>query len=40
MTTRSAGTQRNGERIRVLVVEDHRMFAEALVAMLSQQPGI
>lgn len=40
MTTRSAGMQRNGERIRVLVVEDHRMFAEALVSMLAQQPGI
>ncbi|HXA28726.1 MAG TPA: response regulator transcription factor [Candidatus Angelobacter sp.] len=26
--------------IRVLVVEDHRMFAEALSAMLASQPGI
>jgi DNA-binding NarL/FixJ family response regulator len=29
-----------GGAIRVLVVEDHRMFAEALVTMLSAQPGI
>lgn len=40
MTPRSAGMLRNGERIRVFVVEDHRMFAEALVSMLAQQPGI
>ncbi len=26
--------------VRVLVVEDHRMFAEAIVAMLAAQPGI
>jgi DNA-binding NarL/FixJ family response regulator len=41
MTTRRANdTTQTGARIRVLVVEDHRMFAEALVAMLSAQTGI
>jgi DNA-binding NarL/FixJ family response regulator len=29
-----------GQPVRVLVVEDHRMFAEALSALLAAQPGI
>jgi DNA-binding NarL/FixJ family response regulator len=41
MTTRRPNEMaQSGAGIRVLVVEDHRMFAEALVAMLSAQPGI
>jgi DNA-binding NarL/FixJ family response regulator len=40
MTQRVAGRPAVAGRIRVLVVEDHRMFAEALSAMLATQPGI
>ena len=32
--------QQTGATVRVLVVEDHRMFAEAIVATLETQPGI
>jgi DNA-binding NarL/FixJ family response regulator len=40
MSRHLAGGAQRPDRIEVLVVEDHRMFAEALTAMLSSQPGI
>ena len=40
MTVRLAGGAVPTDPVDVLVVEDHRMFAEALTAMLATQPGI
>jgi DNA-binding NarL/FixJ family response regulator len=39
-TLRRVGSGQASQRIRLLVVEDHRMFAEALTAMLATQAGI
>jgi DNA-binding NarL/FixJ family response regulator len=39
-TLRRVGSGQASQRIRLLVVEDHRMFAEALTAILATQPGI